>query len=140
MMKFLTFRLVVELPDGVFVEDFTHKTLNPSFNGGMLLVLDTEIKIHVNKTYYNVLNEAIAMLPIVIYFKQNSYLVEPFSEKLDILTSSGLIHHWLNPKTVTNRGIKSGPKQITLKTLFGVFMLALCGNTVALLVFWSRWQ
>lgn len=125
----------MELPDGKFVEDFTHETLNPSFKGGMLLVFDNENKIHVNKTYYNVLNEAIAMLPIVIYFKPNSYLVEPFNEKLSILTSSGLIHHWANPKTVINRGIKSGPKQITLGTLFGAFMLALFGNVTALVVF-----
>lgn len=118
------------------------ETLDSSFNGGVVSTDDIVMKF--NKNYHKsftlkVLEEVITSLPIVIYFRKNSYLVKTFDEKLGAIKSAGLVSYWteihLQPQFSKLKDVKVGPKKITVKTLKGAFQIIASGLLLSFLVF-----
>lgn len=117
-------------------------TLDSSFNGGVVSTNDIVMKF--NKIYHEsftlkVLEEVITALPIVIYFRKNSYLVKIFDEKLDAFKSAGLVGYWteihLQSQFSKLKVIKVGPKKMTVKTLEGAFQIIASGWLLSFIAF-----
>ena len=67
------------------------------------------------------------MIPVVMYFPKNSYLVEPFNMRLLWLESSGLIRWWQSNyaemKYLASADFFSGPRSLRLSHLSSVFQI-----------------
>lgn len=119
-----------------------NKTLDASFNAGVLLTNDNVLEF--NKLYHKtstlkVLEEVIATIPIVVYFRKKSFLVEVFNRELGKLKSAGLIEHWTDKFMESQyskiKDVKLGPKQMTVKTLLGAFQMVSFGLSLSLCTF-----
>lgn len=119
-----------------------NETLNPSFNGGVLSTDDkvwTINKIHRKFFTLKVLEQVITSIPIVIYFRKDSYLVEICNEKLDMFRSAGLINYWaelyLQSHYSKRQDAKIGPKMFKIKTLTGAFQIIAIGWLISFTAF-----
>lgn len=88
---------------------------------------------------YKILQEVIETIPIGNYFRKNSFLVEVFNDQLSALMSAGLVSYWTDkffrPPYLRAKETNSGPKQMTLETLFGAFQLIVMGLLISFSVF-----
>lgn len=96
-------------------------------------------KIHHKDFTYKILDEVIVMVPIVIYFKKNSFLVEAMNEKLSVFKSAGLINYWtgnsLQSKYLKAEETNVGPRKLTVKTISGALQLTILGWIASLIAF-----
>lgn len=117
------------------------QTLNPEFLGGVIQPL-LEI-IYLNQQNYknftyNVLKEYLFDVQIVNYFPKNSYLVEPFNDKIGILKAAGLVNLWMEKyidRSYIKIHIESGAKVMNIVQLSGGFQILLIGFIAGLSVF-----
>ena len=79
------------------------------------------------------------MVPIVIYFPQNSYMVENIDPLLLQFEAAGLIQFWasdnVNNKYLTFNFESSGPKKLTVEHLYGSFQLLAAGLIILVITF-----
>lgn len=126
-----------KLSDANEVIKLRNMTLNPSFKGGIVTAIESDLYLK----DYKFLDEVVSIMPIVIYFRKNSHLVQVFDRVLDIFESSGLIRYWTNlhmnfklkrfSKKVTSRG----PTAMNIRAMFGAFQIIAFGWTISLIFF-----
>lgn len=127
-----------------------NKTLDTNFKGSVMTSLSFVLyKNQLNRKsfYYQVCNEFYTMVPVVIYFPKNNYLVENFSRKLEAFLTAGLVEYWssfhMDMKYLHFKWTQNGPKKLTFSHLSGTFQLLIAGLGISILVFvnelfWKR--
>ena len=93
-------------------------------------------KIHRRNFTFVVLDERIAAVPSVIYFRKNSYLVDVFNEKLGMIHNAGLIEHWQNSFMqsyfLNVKQTPAGPAPFGVHQLTGPLMVLVFGLFLAI--------
>ena len=85
-------------------------------------------------------------MPIVMYFPQNSYMVENINPLLLQFEAAGLIQFWasanVNKKYLTFNFESSVAKELTVEHLYGSFQLLAAGLIIsfAILLFEILWK
>jgi hypothetical protein len=82
--------------------------------------------------------EVFLALPVVIYAKQNFYLLDVINEKLEAFKSAGLIDYWIyNSFDFRTESFEAQqfPTALTMNHLLGSFSLLLAGCLVSFVVF-----
>lgn len=82
--------------------------------------------------------EVLMTMPIVIYTKKNFYLLEKFSEKIEIFKAAGLVEFWnyqFNNKNILNFRESQKPKILSIHHLFGSFEILFLGWGVSFVAF-----
>lgn len=120
--------------------NFLDKPLNPSRKAVYLVSL-----AHVwwanqkNKFIHKACKEVMKTDIIVLYFPTNFYLAEAINKKLGVFISSGIKQYWFNEfiykHAGSNEDDKTGPKQLTIRHLIGVFNVYLIACTSSFVVF-----
>lgn len=135
------YRKRIRIYDGEEIETLRNATLGHTFNGGVLTPIENDLYFNNDpeKSYtFKFLTRPLAVIPVVTYFRKNSYLVEVFDEKLEKFESSGLISYWTNLYTkrkYSKAPDSSGPKQLTVETILGSLQLLFFGWVVAFTAF-----
>lgn len=127
------------MPATTDIIKFSEKTFDPLFKGGVVIPFESGFQANKDNAKFKLLDEVIATIPIVIYFRKNSYLVEPFNEQLRAFISAGLIDHWnrLNSHNLKMTQENVGPKVMASENIFCAFQLAFVGwfiSFIALLI------
>lgn len=114
--------------DATFPEYLT-KVTDPTFNSAVCQSL-TKVTYEIQYMHRPLIvcNEIIALIPIVILFPKNHFLIQTIDEKIDLFNSAGLINFWVN-KYIDKSFIKSlqtrhhYPKQLNIRQLLGGFQI-----------------
>lgn len=141
-MKKFSCRRVIISP--VELKTVMNQTLNSSFKGGLMITLSQVLyrnQVHYKEFLYKVckvnksklhhrsvkmifsdqFQEYYTIFPIVIYFPQNSFLVENFNRKLEAFEAAGLINHWasahMDTKYLNFRTTSTEPKRLNIEHL-----------------------
>lgn len=87
------------------------------------------------KFVHKICHEPMRTDNIVMYFPKNFFLVGAINEKLSALTSSGIIEYFIQNFTKFNtKPIESGPKELNLRHLEGIFKILLIGCATSTLI------
>lgn len=135
-------RKKIRINDEELIEALRNETLRYTFNGGVVtpivndLYLNNDPEERINFRFFE---KPLAVLPVAIYFRKHSYLVEAFNEKLYAFKSSGLIDYWVNlffqQNNVKDSDSPAGPEQLTVEALLGAFQLMIFGWAIGLIAF-----
>jgi hypothetical protein len=143
-------RRVIITPNDLKV--IMNKTLDVEFKGALMITLSQVLyKNQVNQKsfHYQVCKEFYSMVPVVIYFPKNNYLVESINRKLEAFSTAGLIEYWasfhMDMKYLNFKWTNQGPKKMTLDHLSGTFQILVVGLVVSIALFllevsWFRVQ
>ncbi|KAG5684262.1 hypothetical protein PVAND_013498 [Polypedilum vanderplanki] len=116
-------------------EEYLEKLRDYNFQAGIIFPLDDLARVSKNYTYY-ILPKPLSYIPVVMYFKKNSYLIKPFSDKIQIMLSAGLIDYWIkieeNCKDVKPQ---KEAKPMSLEQLSASFYICICGLLLATICF-----
>lgn len=127
-----------------------NKTLDTEFKGGLMITLSQVLyknQIHKQNFRYQVCREFYSMVPVVLYFPKNHYLVENINRKLEAFSAGGLIDFWasfhMDMKYLNFKWTNLGPKKLNMRHLSGIFQILMYGLVVSLLslfaeISWSR--
>jgi hypothetical protein len=76
-------------------------------------------------------------IPIVIYTRNNFYLLKAMNEKIEIFKAAGLIEYWYSLSFTQDFSKREAnpPKILTLHHLFGSFQVWVGGCLVGIFVF-----
>lgn len=122
------------MSDASKVFKLRQETLSPSFKGGVVTAIESDLYLK----DYKFLEEPISTMPIVIYFRKNSHLVQVFNKVLDKFESSGLISYWTNLHMnykIIKESSSYGPKPMNFKAMLGAFQIILSGWVISLTLF-----
>lgn len=91
--------------------------------------------INSKKFVHKICREPMRVDNIVMYFPKNFFLVGAINEKLSGLISSGIIKYFIQNFTKLNtKPIESGPKELNLRHLEGIFKVLLIGCATSTLI------
>lgn len=123
--------------DTIDIYKFAERTLDTSFKGGMVMTLENDFKYKNDTQRFRLLDEIVVHVPIVMYFQKNSFLAEPFNDKLRALTGGGFIKYWndLESENLRREEERHEPKKLTVKNLLGAFQFVLWGWLISTLAF-----
>ncbi|CRK90891.1 CLUMA_CG004580, isoform A [Clunio marinus] len=122
--------------------DYLMKTSDPNFKGVVLILMD-ELS-HINKKNYKkftlrVLSEHVITSHSCWAFPKDHFLVEAFDEKILAFRKNGLLNFlagkYMDPKYITIKRPKIGPRKLNLEHLEGGFKVWFCGIFSALFLF-----
>lgn len=129
-----------------------NQTLDTNFKGGIMITLSQVLyknQIHQKSFHYQVCKEFYSMVPVVLYFPKNSYLVESLNRKLEAFATAGLIQYWAsvhtNMKYLNLRFTNTGPKKLSLSHLSGIIQILIGGLVLSTVGFagellWARFR
>ncbi|KAG5684263.1 hypothetical protein PVAND_013499, partial [Polypedilum vanderplanki] len=116
-------------------DEYLKKIRDRNFQAGIIFPLDDLARKNKNHTYY-ILPEPLSYIPIVMYFKKNSYLIKPFSDKIQIMLSAGLIDYWIKiEKNCKDIKPQKEAKPMSLEQLSASFYICICGLLLATVCF-----
>lgn len=99
-------------------------------------------QIHHKSFHYQVCKEFYSMVPVIIYFPKNSYLVEAISRKLEAFSTAGLIDFWgsstMDMKYLNFKWSSNGPKKLSLNHLSGTNQILISGLAISACVFFAE--
>lgn len=85
--------------DYYFIDSLIEKHLDPTFKGGIVLVLTSILdfnKFNEKQEMLIKMEKPLITFPVTIYLRKNSYLTEVINEKLRYFKTAGLIEYWWN--------------------------------------------
>lgn len=90
-----------------------------------------------NGVFLQRLNERICTISLTIYFRKNSYLIEPVNDEISMYISSGLILHWKDETYLDKswKMIVSNERVLKWKDVEGIFQIYGILLTIATIVF-----
>lgn len=122
------------------------KLRDSSFDGAMVSGLNEILIINQQRDYnftFKFCKERVMGISIVLYFRQNYFLVPAVNEVIRNLISAGLIEHWhykyIDKKLLAQNLEASGPQVMTVNHLAGCFQLLTVGCLLASLCFGVEW-
>lgn len=131
----------VRVCDGYEIDVLRNATLGNTFNGGVVTPLSNDLYFNKDpeKSFtFKFLEQPLAVLPVVNYFRKDSHLVKEFNKKLRAFKFSGLIDYWTNlymKRKFARTKDESGPKPLTVETIIGTFQLLIFGWIVGTFTF-----
>lgn len=121
------------------------KTLSSSFKGVVFYQLYEIMfwnKQSFKKFTFKVCKENLFDNEIVFYYRKDFFLVEVIDEKLGRLKAGGLIEFWIDQyikQHYMNVGqLNTGPSELKIEHLSGLFVVWIIGLHFALIVFFSE--
>jgi hypothetical protein len=96
-------------------------------------------KKHRKHFTHKICKEPLMSISIVIYVRKNFFLKSEIDDKIELLTSSGLIDYWLSRSFKELKDDeKREPKKLNLRELAGPFNILLIGYFTSFLVLLSE--
>jgi hypothetical protein len=89
-----------------------------------------------NVTKLRICKESLLTVPVVIYMKQDFYLLNVIDKQIKHLKASGLIEYWNRENIGNLQNVKQViyPKTLTLKQFWGSFYILIIGWTISLII------
>lgn len=143
---FVVCRRIVAIGDDVIYATLNNISSDPEFKGASSIpILIISYLNHLSdlknlrdcRILYS--KEVFMLIPVVIYARQDFFLINEINKKMDFMQSAGLIQFWHVDYEKRNRGdLKERPKVLTINHLSGSFQILFFGSLVSLLVFMSE--
>ena len=121
---------------------FDKKILDHEFKGALISTLSlTAYKNELikNNVTVRICKEYLMLLPQVIYFRKNHFLVESFNDNIAKLNAAGLVDYWTKKyiKLKYLYGIETPrePKKLNISQLYGGFQIWLGGLGIGFILF-----